>query len=185
MKKKGKALLIIFISIILIAAWSVAFYSVNAKYPQLDAENHTMEETVEYSGFEIKVHSVKWIEKDELDALGCFEADPYGKEIDIKGLFVDMSITNISDSEKNFPFYDFYCAGKGWSNGVAMDWLTCIESDEPISKPVEPGETIHITLPYSLYDIQFRKSTWTRVEDMDYYLVYSLYPVKKTLSLNQ
>ena len=48
---------------------------------------------------------------------------------------------------------------------------------------IEPGETCQVKLPFSMIDFHFFPDDWDHVEDRQYELVLSLYPIKRVIRL--
>lgn len=186
-KKMNKTIIVcILIFVIFVPVFIYRFIYINNKYPHAVIQTCNVLELMDYNNFEITVDSYKFLDKSELidSKYNDTETDDLFEKYDTKAVFVTITIKNTSDMEANIEAYMFALESPGWTNGTAYE-LFIKENAEDISMnpTLNPQQELTLTLPYVMYSIQFRDSTWENVKDRPFSLVLSLYPIKREIIL--
>lgn len=173
------------------------FYSINSSYPSPDSQLYKTGDTLLYNGIELQVSDfniVSWAEINNKYPAVKFTFVPasvtggYDAE-QIYALLVTMNIKNTHDKEVKFPLYNMVAETLTWSNGLAAELFydlndigSVVSSIQPT---LQPGEEITYILPYVIYDFQLAEKDRQNIKNLDYNLLFNLYPSKIMFALEQ
>lgn len=183
MKSKTEKLkIIIFISLgfgcLLCGIFIYKVIKVNREYPQAPSKYITFGDTYDMEpDISVTVNKTTWMTNQEY-------VKEFGEDVDIKKeqdariVYTDITLKNNSQEEKPVDFYKFYIEKTGYYNGLALDIFLNLPNTEKASVKLKAGEECQTTLVYVLYDYQFPKEVWENIENENFYLVNSRYPIR-------
>lgn len=176
-----------------LAVFTVFFvfcHQVNQKYPQPVTETYALHKPLVYCDLQYTVTDfdiVNWQEMAEKFPNVEFTLDPVGNgEIqsaeDMYVLLWSMEITNLSANEKKCYIYDFVGITTTWHNGLDLnlfyDLNDSADMQVSLSPFLQPNETISVMVPIPITKGQVPADEWDTIEDMDFGLLFALYPKK-------
>lgn len=165
-------------------------YQINQKYPQPVTEEYALHEPLVYRDLQYTVTDfdiVNWQDMPEKFPNVEFTLDPVGNgEIqsaeDMYVLVWSMEITNLSINEKKCYIYDFVGITTTWHNGIDLNLFYDLNDSADIpaslSPLLQPNETVSVIIPIPITKGQIPADEWDRIEDMDFRLLFALYPKK-------
>ena len=80
-------------------------------------------------------------------------------------------------------FANIVAQSKAWSNGCDFDLYSQLNNMNSIYVTLAANEEKDIKLPYLMYDFQFKEGEWETVNERDFSLVLSVYPIKNIVRL--
>ncbi len=183
MFKKKKTIFICALALILAGLWTFRYVTLNQKYPQPNCETYSVSQPVSLGNFEVSVSDSYFLDSETAKEVLLAE---FGAGYDARCIVLDFSVTNTSDSPQSIELGVFQLQSGTWNNGVNFIAYRDINSDVndgSLNLQIEPGETYQVKLPFSMIDDSFFPDDWNRVEERQYELVLSLYPVKRVIRL--
>lgn len=100
-------------------------------------------------------------------------------------LSVNVNVKNESDKEAKISLVQICAESLSWSNGIDGELYRLVNptSRDPMRIVLQPYEEKEITLPYTLYALQFSEKDWKDIEQRCFDLVLSYYPVRNIVIL--
>lgn len=81
---------------------------------------------------------------------------------------------------------------KDWCHYVVIKFLMCyiplyplLNGEKPSAGVMLPGHDIELTIPYQILEMPWSTQEFAKLETERTQIVFSLYPVKKTIVLNE
>ncbi len=182
MKKKSKviSLAIIFILVIVIG---LRYNYINNKYPQAPVEAYNLGDTFEYRGITVKVEKAKFISDNEIKNMNL-EESTFLENDERKAIVATVNFKNTSSKEQSIECDFFEAESIDWHNGLNYEMFITINGEEASpSLTLAPNEEITLDLPYEMFDFQYDKSSWKRIEEVKFRLTLDIYPIKKYVKL--
>lgn len=180
MKKKTITLLVSLGAAIIILAGFVLFgyQNINSKFPAQKEERYAMDEWVEYEkDIQIRVDKAEMLTSEESKAQR--EGRLAIGEKDARCVEITLTVKNDSREEKTVDMIMYL----QWSGG-AQGADVMREGYSSGQESFLAGETRQLIYIYDLPDIFFKKTTWNHIEQLDFELLYSVYPTERTVELN-
>lgn len=179
MKKKTITLLVWsgLLLVVLIGFVLFGYKNINSKFPAQKAERYAMEEWVEYEkDIQIRVDKAEMLtskeSKEQREGLIAGETDARCVEI-------TLTVKNDSNEEKTVDM-SMYLQWPGGAQGADIMRGGYSSGQETFLA----GETRQLVYVFDLLDIFYKKSTWENIEQLDYELLYSVYPIERTVELD-
>lgn len=169
---------IFILCLFVVVASLIQIYRVNAAYPSAKqvyipfSKTHTLQE-----GINLSVISSKWLNNEDV-------REKYGEYMDLgnsnmKVAYVTVEIQNIAEKEMIVPLYKLYIESDlHYCNGLDLEMYMIDNIYQSVEINLKPKEKVSVSLPYSIYNFQFKKDEWNSIEDYNFYLVNDRYPVK-------
>jgi len=181
MKNKRKRIIVfasIVIGCVLCGTLIYKTVKVNQKYPQAPIKHIAFGDTYDMEpNIAVTVNNTTWItSKEYIKKYG--EDTDVRKDEDARVVYVDITLKNNSNKEEQIELYKFYIEKKGYCNGLALEMFLNLSNTKEVDIELKKGEEYQITLVYVLYGFQFPKQVWKNIENQNFYLVNSRYPVK-------
>lgn len=186
--KKTKRIILAALVLILAVAYVIRVVQVNLRYPAAEQVRVRMPDSVSYDGITYEVVGFRFMTEEELNTYHAQTIDPSpvannGKKL-YKCVLVDMKATNTTQEEKLARFTFFSLQSGIWRNAIDLQTLWNYDEDGRLARNLAPGESVTQPLPYSFAWGQFKSDKlWEGVEDRDYELVLTLYPVKRVIEI--
>jgi hypothetical protein len=173
--------------VIVIFAWR--YIAVNKACPPAQVEQYSLGDTVLHNGVEYTLTDYKVLSQDEF----CdeYEIDPIhvkasGQESKI--IVFTMYAKNVSDHNVNVDFAgqmllqmgDYLC-----SYMCYIPLYPLLNGEKPSAGVMLPGHDIELTIPYQILEMPWSTQEFAKLETERTQIVFSLYPVKKTIVLNE
>lgn len=180
MKKKILALAVL---IAVVIAVTCGYIKINNRFPAAIIEKAAVGDTLEFTeGVLISVDKSKFLSDDEKDKIYReMETSPFSE---LKIMEVTVILENQSNEKKSFSMTDMYIDSTGFSNGISKRIIdTAPDYYGALSQELQPGERKQIVLPYEILASQFFEKEWKDIENREFGLTFSAYPVQKTLEL--
>lgn len=127
---------------------------------------YNMGEEFVYNGFTYVVNK-SWIEE--------------GQEG--KNLVIEITIRNDNEEKKNLELTRFEIESGGMTQGISADYYMK-NNDVPLYSEWEKGQKEKVVISFELAEELFKKKDRKNIENMDYYLVFSIVPDKITVKVN-
>ncbi|QUO32698.1 hypothetical protein KFE17_02790 [Faecalicatena sp. Marseille-Q4148] len=190
MKKNKKEVLkimgIAFV-VILLAIWGIQVYRMNQKIPQVQTEVTEAREWFQWKkNVKLRTEGARFMENDEIRYLYRLDEDetePFPGMI-LKLMWVTVSLKNDSSESADIDILDIGASTSGWSNIPDYDFYYKIGNPErPHHFELKPQEEVRMDLPYLFVKPNFRNGQWEKIEEKEYFLVTSLYPMKHVLKI--
>ncbi len=178
MNRKKNIFIIGILCLFVVTASFIQIYRVNAAYPSAKqvyipfSKIHMLEE-----GINLSVISSKWLNNEAV-------REKYGEYMglgssDMKVVYATVEIQNITDKEMKVPLYKLYIESDlHYCNGLDLEMYMIDNTNQPVEINLKSKEKVTVSLPYSIYSFQFKENEWNSIEDYNFYLVNSRYPVK-------
>ncbi len=168
--------------IFIVGVFIIRYVMVNQKYPEAIYEKYNIGDTLVYDGCDVLVKDYAILDKEEASDLGYYLDD----DVDYKILKCTMEVTNNSDSEKSPELYYVEAESSVWHNGVDLEVIhNANEATESLRPTLHSGETTTVTVVFVMYKFQFSNARWKRIDSDNLYLIFSLYPTKKYVVLQE
>lgn len=167
---------IIGLSFVIIAVYMII--KINQQYPEKQVEYISLGET-EFVEKDIKmtVLSCKWENQDDIIRKYGITSE-VGKDINSKTALVRVNLENTTQNSKTIQLYNIYIEKNGYCNGLSPE-LYGLCNNKNMNLEIEARASTTVILTYTVYEIQFSRSQWAELENLDFYLVYQRYPIKK------
>jgi hypothetical protein len=181
MNKIAKAAIAAAACILLVLA-GVRIVRLNQRYPAAETVIYTPGQEAPYGNFSLTVTGSRFLEENEIASLFAQELQ---EGLDIKCLVLDFQVKNNGSQTEQIDIYNFILESQAWKNGINLAAFMVLNQENTkasLSPLLEPGESMTMKLPFHMLSGQYRPSQWTQVEQRDYLLTYSLYPVKQSIA---
>lgn len=181
MRNKKHIKLAVIISICVIAVLYVSSYLyINSVFPEGETVIYKQGEMLSYLGADVVIDDAEFIQKQEIEKspeLMDIMAVEKDEEMDYKIAVVDITVTNNTDSTLKLSLEYLNLCSIEWAAVIDLETMYYYNG-AGVGVELKKGESKQLKLPYSLMELHFSDNTWEQVQDRDYYMVYSLYPVK-------
>ncbi len=190
MKKKITITFVVFVGII--SVWFYFFHKVNKKIPQAQRIEVCENESMLIDDIEFQVNTTKIYDYEELirayEKAGNLEwYQRYNEEYGLSFIFAEMTMKNIGSEDKTVNAYDFVIGTLTGSNGMSMDLFEIAnDSIELMSPTIKSGEEVTVILTFSYVNGYINGDLYKKgkMEDEEFELILSLYPVRRSIHLN-
>lgn len=98
-------------------------------------------------------------------------------------LLVEADLINATEKTLSIPIYAFVLTSGSWANSIDPTLTKMLNNLESFDICLQPYESRNIMLPYCVYDTQFDASSWSRVDERNFWLTLSTYPKKTVINL--
>lgn len=183
--KKRKIIYFVILCIVIVALCVVyigAVIHVNRLYPKAAGQTHGLNETFNWSDFNITATKYDVLTQEELKQRwdkAVFAPNSMAENDKI--LVAEVQVTYIgNDASATFPFFKVSGQSGAWSNASDYSLITSINANFTCKK----GETATFYTTIPVKEIMFSKFDWKRIQDRKYELVFSTYPVIVSIELN-
>lgn len=187
MSKKVKLVIIFACISIFLIVYIFMFISVNFKFPQSTKEIYKIGEEFEYQNIKVKINDAYFVEDKELqkdkEFLDLVNHYYENQSDNIKFVILDMEIQNPDDQENSISLIPFHLESNDFSLQADLPFVMYL-NECGMQLELKKNEIKKLKFPVPLSEKFFRKSEWHKVKNRDYYLVYSLYPVKKMIEID-
>ena len=171
------------LALLLAGGWCARFLYLNHRYPQAVVETYQTGEEIDYDGFAFTIHGYRPVQEAELTELGCtYTPETEDTDIQVKGIFVDVTIRNTGAETREFPLYIFNLEYDDWTTGMDLEWLGYVNAFGA-NVSLEPGEERDFVVPYGISDVQFPEKIWEQTDHLPYRIIFSLYPENRMVQL--
>lgn len=159
--------------------------AVNREYPNLPARQVSFGESGELQeGVTMRVEAVRWRTMDEARAAYGQEFADQMEEGDIYRIVeAEVGLENKSGQERNIVLYDIYLEKGAYCQGIAPEVFGCANSSPQMIFTLKGHEKRRAVLGYVLYEFQFQKKQWEKIEQLGFCLADTKYPVKTEWSM--
>ncbi len=163
-------------------------YAINKAYPAAKVKSYSMGDKFDFHGAEISVDGAELCHtSDIIEGYVCDQLDNQNNPLsndECKVLIVTITAENKTDEELMLPFHEVNAESVGWHNGLGLTEFCAV--NEGITWPdikLPAGETTTVKLTFNMFSIQFKDKEWERVDDREYDLLFSEYPVKTVVEV--
>lgn len=168
-----------------VLGWKIS--QINRKYPKQEIKQVQASADAELQdGVTLRVEKANWRTKDE--AKGLYGKD-FSDEMTDRDIYrtmeVEIEVSNHSGQEQDVFLHDLYLEKGAYEQGVAPEIFYSVNDGQDMDFKMPDHTTKKITLGYVLYDFQFQKSQWKKLESLEFYLADTKYPVKTEWLLGQ
>ena len=179
-----KKFLLTVMAVVLLIVWGTCVYRVNDLIPQVSQSIYPGGEWVLWKdGVELNVKGMRFMEDEEIRSAGKIPDEalfPY----EMRLLWVETCFRNTQEQEVTMDMLDLGAESAGWSNIPDVDYYQYLgEKEKMLKVRLQPGEEVTYELPYLLLKVNFTESEWRQAEQKEYYITWSLYPEKKSVTL--
>lgn len=164
------------------------YQTLQQKYPNPVNETVGIGEAIEDGSFTVTLQSSALIEGNELEKLAPntviarhSDGTPYeGRSIRI--LLANVRIKKTQECEDTYNFTKILCESGAWSNGLDGELFMQLNNGiSMVHEEVAYNNYIDVILPFSMVETMFNDSDWKSVDSRSFGLIYSLYPIKKSI----
>lgn len=186
--RAAKIVITILIFAALTAVFLWRFHVVNAECPTPLRETYQLNEPVLHNGVEYTLSNYKVLDEDTF----CeqYDIDPiHVKEsgLNSKIIVVTMYAENVSDHNVNVDFTGLMLLQLGNYQCTYMYYVPLfplLNPDKPTAGVMLPGHSIKLVIPYQVNEYEWNKAEYENLENETTQMVFSIYPVKKTVLLH-
>lgn len=187
MSRKIKLFIILACISVFLIIYLFMFVSVNSKFPQNTKEIYQMGQEFEYQNTKIKINNANFIKSEDLQEdkgfLDLINKYYENQSDDIKFIVLDMEIKNIADKDNSISLIPFHLESNDFSLQADLPFIMYLnECGMQLNLKKDESKTLKFPVPLSKNF--FKQSKWKNVKNRDYYLVHSLYPVKKMIKID-
>lgn len=187
MSRKIKLFIILACISVFLIAYIFMFVSVNSKFPQNTKEIYQIGQEFEYQNMKMKINDANFIEAEALQKdkgfLDLVNKYYENQSDNIKFVILDMVIKNTSDKDSSISLIPFHLESNDFSLQADLPFVMYL-NECGMQLDLKKDEIKSLKLPVPLSKNFFKESKWNNVKNRDYYLVYSLYPVKKMIKID-
>lgn len=161
-----------------------AIIQVNTRFPQAVILSTKLGDDMELDGLKIKATSFEAVRFESLksdESLYNVVLGYTSAEVDV--LKACLTIKNESDKEAELPLYDVTFQSNDWANAVNFGLFKFYNGDRSLTVKLQAGESTDVVLPVLLHKQQFSSNAWSKIDNRNFQLVFSLYPQKKIIEL--
>jgi len=182
-KRKLLTVGIVLITIVFLVLFLFRYSYLNQKYPEVIIESCKVNESINYMDFSLRAEEYEIINQNEINEKNVI-FQPLQSSFETKMVIVTLNIKNQSTQEKAIEIYPFVLESNGWSSAFDYEAFCKLNSENASTSLVlKPGETQTAILPFTMYNLQFKKDYWANLKNKEFDLVFSLYPIKKYIKL--
>ena len=186
-KKKSLAgrILIALCALVVLAA-AVKIVLVNVKYPEPREVPIQKDETVTFMGVDITytdshvdtlVNTCQWLGIDvPLAFYSCYMGEDDIEDIAVFCMEVTFQ-NNTSETQSIYPYY-FNLMQGDFAATLDDTLYTEVNTAEHFKITLEPGEKTERLLTFTLFAYRFSEERWANILDLDYTVLFGLYPEK-------
>lgn len=180
MKKK---LILLVAAVIILAAVSLGYHNINTRYPAAVVREAAPGDTLEYQkGVLISANKKEVLSEEEVNQ--AFEALHMESLADTKIFKITITLNNTTQETQELSMTDLNLVTIGCSNGISKLLIDFSDdSYDRVMQTLEPGEIKQVTFPYEMLSSWFSKEDWEHIEEREFWLSFSEYPVKTILKL--
>ena len=185
MLKKKKSKILLLSSVLVFGIFLFNFITINRKYPDREIQTYTLGDKVEYSDCTITITGYRLFTKDEFLDKYSILSDSEDIGCEWNKLLIDLTIENKLDSKNYFETDNLLLESGSWWNGLDMQTMKSInETLENSTILLQARQKVFLCLPYTLYEIQFKPMDWNSIENREFDLIASIYPITQKIILN-
>lgn len=189
MKKKIRIIMIVLAGIA--GVWYYFFSRVNKEIPQAERIEVREKEAMLFDDMEFKVNKTYIYDYGELNAVYEKAKDlewfsRYNEEYGLSFIFSELTIKNMGSEEKTVNVYEFIIGTLTGSNGMSPELFEIANgSIELMSPTVRSGEEVTVILTFSYVNGYINGDLYRKgkMEEEDFELILSLYPVRRSVHL--
>lgn len=175
-------ILLVTVGIVLVAT-AFGYHNVNAEYPRAVIKEAAPGETLEYQeGVLISADKIEILSEEETNKiLDAADIEPIA---DSRIFNFTVTLTNTTQETQELSMTDLNLITSGMANGIAKSIID--SSDDfygQLTQVLSPGETKQVTYPSLMSSLWFAKKDWKQIEEQEFWLSFSEYPVKTILRL--
>lgn len=183
-----KIIFIFLIMIVIFAIFIWRFLSVNAECPAPILETYSLNEPVLHNGIEYTLSDYAVLDEDGF----CeeFGIDPLHVKVSglsSKIIVFTMYAKNVSDHNVDVDFSAQMLLQLGNYSCSYLCYIPLFQllnPDQPLAGTMLPGHDITLIIPYQVFEYDWNKVEFKTLESETTQIVFSLYPVKKTVLLH-
>ncbi len=189
---KKKILITFLIFVVLFSIWFYFFNKINKEIPQAQRIETDENEAMVFDDMEFKVNKTNIYNYEELIHIYEEAADlewlsRYNEEYGVSFIFSELTVKNMGNEEKKVNIYEFIIGTLTGSNGVNVELFeTANGSIDLLNPAIKPGEEVTVILTFSYINGYINGNLYEKgkMEDEDFELILSLYPVRRSIHLN-
>lgn len=169
------------VAVVLLAALTAGVLQVNSRYPNPRVVQTAGDETMDRDDVLVTVTAAGFLSRERSHALWEMEQQVYG---DVRGYAVTVQIVNNSTQPVHLSLGDFVLSTDTFAQSVDLQmFLEWNEADIKGKFQMQPGASFTCTLPYMIPKVSYRDKQWLRLEEQQFKLILSLYPIKREILL--
>ena len=166
-------------------------YMINQKYPNPKIITYNQEEEIKGGDITVTIQKSQLLSYEQLKEIAPEYQNNVtntdGTSLDksqTKTLLLELKIVNTSDEEQTMSVANFIAQSSAWSNGWDYDLFLQMNNGESPNVNLLPYEEKVIKIGYNMYDFQFKDNDWKFVNEREFYIIVSVYPVKNMIKLS-
>lgn len=177
---------LILLGLLCLGAMIARFVYINLKFPSPRVNTCQRNETVTLGNYEIAVTDYIWGDETLLqervpDFNNHYETS---SPDDVRIGFVTLTVTKLNDDDTILDLTSLHFESGAWGNQFDMELFYRLNPDaDSLFLTLAPEETRSVTIPMQMNRDHFRSSTWSKIDDRNFYLVLQYYPVKYQIQL--
>lgn len=191
-KKYIKVVFCVLAVVLLLGLSAFRYVALNKMYPDVKTTEHSIGEEIKGGEIYITVESSELLDgKQTKRVIPDYTIEAYNNDgtaptdDQIRNLIVHLRVENKSDYQKSVSFVNFTPESNAWKNGLNLELYTQLNPDagSPLEFKIEANSEADVILPYTMIYSQFKKKDWKHIEQRDFKLVLSQYPIKHYVNL--
>ena len=165
----------------------VRIYMLNIQYPQAQIKVVKIGEILKLDSYNVRMISWEWKDSSILKGI----APDYSVMTDVDGsdypeekekvAFAKLEIIKTTDNNEGFDITTIALESGGWNNQWDAVLYEELNGDESFYLQMKKGESKEITIPVVLYDFQFHYKDWMEVNQRNFNIVFTNYPIKRMI----
>ena len=176
--KKGLAVISALLFLLLLAR---CVY-INMQYPSPNVYTYKKGETVHMGNYEISLTGWKWGNGEIIHEVypGYVLIEKDGEEYPVEQQRVglaELTLKKIKEDERGFDVTSVWFESGGWGNQFDLELFEHL-NPELNFREMQKGDTVKVTFPITMVDIQFSSKSWKNIDGRDFYIVLQYYPEK-------
>lgn len=182
------------LSIILISALILLFFyryqMLNKKYPNPDNEKYGTGESMLQGNFALTLQKAELIDGNALSKLApntiiaCHSDGSAYNENEIRVLLAYIRVEKVKRCDDTYDFVPISSESGSWGNGLNIELFMKLNKGISVHEAeIEYNSAIEVVLPFSMVNTMFKNSEWEKIDFRKFFIVHSLYPVKKVMEL--
>lgn len=193
MKKNKKFIIpIICVAVMLTVLSAIRIYQLNTAYPNPYIAEHSANEIIEGGNISISVVKSKLADGSYInsifpDYIDRTQNDDGTKVTNeqIRVLLIYTKLINSTNEEQRMSIVQMYAESLVWSNGIDAGLYPLLNpnSNNPMEVVIPANKEVDVIMPYSMYNFQFNETDWKNVDNRNFNLTLSSYPVKHIVKL--
>ena len=179
---KKKIILLIVVGIIL-GGTAFGYHNINEKYPHAIVKEAEPGETLEYQkGVLISIDNAEILSEEKTNKIiSDSNIEPIA---DSRMINVTIVLENTTQETQELSMTDINLVTDGMANGISKNMA---DSDSDfygrLKQVLSPGEIKKVTYPYEMLSSWFNENDWNHIEEREFWLSFSQYPVQTILRL--